>query len=227
MTYRTNEHRSIKKLDSVHFWPYGCLLGRRSDHTRDELRGLLLAEGHELLAEQGLKKFSGREVAKRAGYSVGTIYNVFGSLDRFILAINSRTFSLWADFLRGRLEQGGPDRIRSLVEGYFDFALAHPNLWSAIYDHRVAEDEDLDPADQQRRAELTGIVEAEVRAALPDPDMPEAGRLARSLIATVHGHCSFVLSGTFVLLEEPDPVGSALARVRESLAAQARIERSN
>jgi AcrR family transcriptional regulator len=196
-------------------------MGRRSDHTRDELSALLLDEGQKLLAEQGLAKFSGREVAKRAGYSVGTIYNVFGSLDRLILALNSRTFSLWAAFLRQRLEQGGPDRIRSLVEGYFDFALAHPKLWSAIYDHRVAEGEDLDPADQAKRAELTGIVEAEVRAALPDPDMPGAARLARSLIATVHGHCSYVVTGTFVLLEEPDPVGCALARVRECLAAQA------
>lgn len=195
-------------------------MGRRSDHTRDELRALLLDEGHKLLAEQGLAKFSGREVAKRAGYSVGTIYNVFGSLDRLILALNSRTFSLWSAFLRQRLEQGGPDRIRSLVEGYFDFALTHPKLWSAIYDHSVAEGDDLDPADQEKRAELTGIVEAEVRAVLPDPDMPGAARLARSLIATVHGHCSYVVSGTFALLEEPDPVGCALARVRECLAAQ-------
>ena len=29
---------------------------------------------------------------------------------------------------------------------------------------------------------------------------------ARSLIATVHGHCSYVVSGTFALLDEPDPV---------------------
>ena len=94
-------------------------MGRRSDHTREELRALLLAEGHKLLAEQGLAKFSGREVAKRAGYSVGTIYNVFRSLDRLSLALNAHTFSLWAAFLRQRLEQGGPDRIRSLVEGYF------------------------------------------------------------------------------------------------------------
>lgn len=196
-------------------------MGRRSDHTREELRALLLAEGHKLLAEQGLAKFSGREVAKRAGYSVGTIYNVFGSLDRLVLALNSHTFSLWAAFLRQRLEQGGPDRIRSLVEGYFEFALAQPKLWSAIYDHRVAEGEDLDPADQEKRAELTGIVEAEVSAVLPDPDMPGAARLARSLIATVHGHCSYVVTGTFALLEEPDPMGCALARVRECLAAQA------
>lgn len=195
-------------------------MGRRSDHTREELRALLIAEGHKLLAEQGLAKFSGREVAKRAGYSVGTIYNVFGSLDRLIGAINSHTFSLWADFLRQRLNEGGEDRIRSLVEGYFDFALAHPNLWSAIYDHRLAEGEQLDEADYDQRAALTAIVEKEVRAALPNPDMPEAARFARSLIATVHGHCSYVVTGTFALLEEPDPVGSALARVRECLAAQ-------
>lgn len=181
---------------------------------------MLIAEGHKLLAEQGLAKFSGREVAKRAGYSVGTIYNVFGSLDRLMGAINSHTFSLWADFLQGRLDEAGEDRIRSLVEGYFDFALAHPNLWSAIYDHRLAEGEQLDEADYDQRAALTAIVEKEVRAALPNPDMPEAARFARSLIATVHGHCSYVVTGTFALLEEPDPVGSALARVRECLAAQ-------
>ena len=50
--------------------------------------------------------------------------------------------------------------------------------------------------------------------------MPGADRFARSLIATVHGHCSYVVSGTFALLDEPDPVGNALARVRECIAAQ-------
>jgi len=198
-------------------------MGRRSDHTPQELRALLIAEGHGLLAEQGLARFSGREVAKRAGYSIGTIYNVFGSLDRLIVALNSHTFTLWAEFLRVRLRHGGEDRIKSLVEAYFAFALAHPNLWSAIYDHRLAEGEELGEADREQRARLTAIVEEEVRAALPIPDMPEAARFARSLIATVHGHCSYVVTGTFALLEEPDPVGSALSRVRECLAA--RLER--
>jgi hypothetical protein len=35
----------------------------------------------------------------------------------------------------------------------------------------------------------------------------------------VHGHCVFALNGTFALLEEHDPHGAALARVREVLAA--------
>ncbi|WP_347303677.1 TetR/AcrR family transcriptional regulator [Croceibacterium sp. TMG7-5b_MA50] len=194
-------------------------MGRRSDHTRDELQALLLSEGHRLLAEGGLARFSGREVAKRAGYSVGTIYNVFGSLDHLLVALNSHTFTLWANALERELSRGPADRIAALVEAYFAFARDHTHLWSAIYEHRVAPDL-LGPADHAARAALTTIVDAEVRAALPADTGTDIGRLTRSLIAVVHGHCSFALGGTFALLEEHDPAGSALARVRESLAMQ-------
>ncbi|MGZ8347481.1 MAG: TetR/AcrR family transcriptional regulator, partial [Allosphingosinicella sp.] len=70
-----------------------------------------------------------------------------------------------------------------------------------------------------RRRALTGIVEEEVARALPAAKSGRAPALARSLVATVHGHCFFALNGTFALLGEPDPRGAALARVRESLAA--------
>ena len=75
-------------------------MGRRSDHSREELEALIVAEGHRLLAETGYARFSAREVAKRIGYSIGTIYNVFADLDRLMMAINGRTFVLWAAFLR-------------------------------------------------------------------------------------------------------------------------------
>ena len=114
-------------------------MGRRSDHTPRELRTLLVETGQALMAETGMARFSGREVAKRAGYSVGTIYNVFGSLDGLIAAINTQTFTDWAQHLREALDRAGDDRIAALVRAYFSFALANPNLWSAIYEHRVAE----------------------------------------------------------------------------------------
>ena len=169
------------------------------------------------MAEVGYPQFSGREVARRAGYSVGTIYNVFGSLDGLLAAINTRTFVLWAQELRRRLNQSGEDRIASLVEGYFAFALENPLTWSAIYEHRVPEGQGLPEADLEGRATLTLIVEEEVVKALPKNTDLDVARYARSLIATVHGHCSYVVSGSFALLEETDPVGSALDRVRESL----------
>ena len=194
-------------------------MGRRSDHSRAELQRLIVKEGHRLMAELGFARFSAREVAKRIGYSIGTLYNVFGSYDRLILAINTETFRHWADYLRARLDDAGGDRIRALVEGYFGFARENPNLWMAIYDHRLPAGSVLPEEFQPDRGALAEIVVREVAAALPEGARDEAPRLARSLIANVHGHCIFALNGTFELMGVTDPVELALARVRESIAA--------
>lgn len=194
-------------------------MGRRSDHTRPELEELILNAGHALMAEQGFARFSAREVAKRVGYSVGTLYNVFGSADALVLAINTRTFAHWADHLRVALDRAGDDRIRALVEGYFAFASENTNLWMAIYDHRLPSGMAMPESDSTTRGVLTGIVTAEIAAHLGCVDDHRAAPLARSLIATVHGHCTFALTGSFALMGEEYPLEAALSRVRESITA--------
>ena len=194
-------------------------MGRRSDHTRAELEQLIVGAGHTLLAEVGYQRFSAREVAKRIGYSVGTIYNVFDSLDDLMLAINGRTFLIWAETVARNLEKAGPDRIAVLVAAYFDFATSNRNLWMAIYDHRLPVGVPLPDRYARQRRVLTDILQGEIAAVLPPETRDRAPELARSLLATVHGHCVFALNGTFALLDERDPHGTALARVREALAA--------
>lgn len=194
-------------------------MGRRSDHTRAELEALIIAAGHALLAETGYAGFSAREVAKRVGYSVGTLYNVFESHDDLMLAINTRTFVEWAAWIAGRLDQAGEDRIAVLVNSYFDFAATNRNLWMAIYDHRLPEGAPFPDRYAQDRRTLTVIVEREIARVLPPERVDRAPALTRSLLATVHGHCVFALNGTFALLEERHPRDAALARVREALAA--------
>ena len=194
-------------------------MGRRSDHSRAELRALIVAEAHKHMAEVGFLRFSAREVAKRIGYSIGTLYNVFGSLDALLVAVNTRTFDLWVEHLSRHLDRAGKDRIAAMVEGYFSFAERNPNLWMAIYDHRLPHDMTMPDGDAQQRGRLTRMVEAELARALGVPDDDRLARLTRSLVAVVHGHCSFALTGTFTLLGETDPEAAALTRVRETLAA--------
>lgn len=180
---------------------------------------MILAEGHRQMEEVGFARFSAREVAKRIGYSIGTLYNVFGTYDGLIVAINARTLSLWARFLEARLAEAGDDRIDTLVRAYFAFARAHPKSWAAIYDHRIAAGEPMPDFFAAALSRLTGIVVDEVARALPLRSRDAAPALARSLLASVHGHCVFAANGTFALLGEADPVGAAIARVREGLAA--------
>jgi AcrR family transcriptional regulator len=196
-------------------------MGRRSDHTRTELEALFVAEGRRQLAETGLARFSARDVAKRIGYSIGTLYNVFGSYDGLMLAINARTLALWAAHLRARLAESDDDRIATLVRGYFEFATQNPKTWIAIYEHHMADGAPAPDWYQVLAADLMGIVAGEIAAALPPERAAVALPLARSLVATVHGHCAFALYSTFSILGETAPIDAALARVREAIAAAA------
>lgn len=195
-------------------------MGRRSDHSRAELREIIISEGHRQMQAVGFAHFSAREVAKRIGYSIGTIYHVFGSYDELILAINGRTLDLWLGYLEARLAAPGADadRLTRAIDAYFEFAIVNRHAWTALYDFRLPDD--VEPPDDYRdrvRA-IMAVVEREVAGALPPASRDDAPALTRSLLATVHGHCFFTLNGTFRLLYENDPLAVARARVRDALA---------
>ena len=195
-------------------------MGRRSDHSRSELEALILETGQDLMEEVGFAHFSAREVAKRIGYTVGTVMRVFGSVDALVVAINSRTFTMWARWLEECLQgTQGRQRIRALVKGYFDFASQRRNLWSAIYEHRVPNRVGIPEHLAEQRSQLMNIVTHEIALVLPSERKDEAERLSRSLVATVHGHCSFALGGSFALMGETDPFDLAMRRVAEILRA--------
>ncbi|MEJ5978978.1 TetR/AcrR family transcriptional regulator [Novosphingobium sp. PS1R-30] len=193
-------------------------MGRRSDHSREELRALIVAEGHRQMVEVGFAKFSAREVAKAIGYSIGTIYNVFGSYDQLILAINGETLDRWLADLEAHLEGREQDRLRAAIDAYFDFALGQRNAWTALYDFRLPENEIMPEDYRIKVTAITEVVVREIRSELPPKHVAQAPALARSLLATVHGHCYFALNGTFALLGEQNPLAAALDRVDDALA---------
>jgi AcrR family transcriptional regulator len=194
-------------------------MGRRSDHSRAELEELILGAGEAHLAEVGFSGFSAREVAKRIGYSIGTIYNVFGSYDRLILAINARTLRSWAAFLEERLAAGQEDRIATLVHGYFDFAAQNRNRWMALYDHRMADRITLPEEFTDAFTDLVRLLQAQVAAEQQQGSEAEVLALTGSLVAIAHGHCMFELNGTYEMFGDWSPRDAALARIRDVLVS--------
>jgi AcrR family transcriptional regulator len=192
-------------------------MGRRSDHSRVELREMMIAEGHRQMADIGFARFSAREVAKKIGYSIGSIYNVFGSYDGFILAVNGRTLDLWRSYLSMQLDGVEHARLKTAIDAYFEFAIVNRHSWTALYDFRMPDDAQTPPEYQQKVTAIFNIVVAEVKLALPEKRQEEAEPLARSLLASVHGHCFFTLNGTFRMLGETDPLSAAMQRVEEAL----------
>ena len=188
--------------------------------SRPELSELILSEAQRHMGEVGFARFSSREVAKRIGYSVGTIYNVFPNLDALIVAVNTRTFEVWHRHVRSVLDADPADRIAAMVSAYFDFASTNPELWHALYAHRLAPGSSLSAEDQEIRGRLTSLIADEVSSVLPGLARDEVIGLTRSLIAVVHGHCSFQIGGSYALMGCADARPDALARVREILRSK-------
>ncbi len=65
-------------------------MGRRSSHTPEELRELIIQAATDLIEHGGLTGLSAREIARKIGYSPGTLYNVFADIDDLILTIEYR-----------------------------------------------------------------------------------------------------------------------------------------
>lgn len=71
-------------------------MARRSDHTRDELRTLILEAAWSIIGQENAEGLTARRVASEIGYAPGTVYNLFESMDDLILNINLRTLgSCW------------------------------------------------------------------------------------------------------------------------------------
>ena len=114
-------------------------MGRRNEHSRDELKALALRAAGDIVAESGAAALSMREVARRIGYTVGALYLVFTNLDDLIVHLNEQTIiELRASLerIRGRPNQPAQN-LRLLVAAYLGFALLHTARWRLVFEHRL------------------------------------------------------------------------------------------
>lgn len=115
-------------------------MGRRNEHTREELREIALQAAEHLVAEHGTAGLSTRKVVGHIGYTVGSLYMVFRNLDDLIVQMNERTLeSLQARLLAAIADQPPAAAIQALAQTYITFALTETHRWLAIYQHRMPE----------------------------------------------------------------------------------------
>jgi len=184
-------------------------MGRRSIHTPDELRELIIDATTGIIEQGGLEGLSAREIAKRIGYSPGTLYNVFENLDDLLLIIEARVL----DDLAGRLastDQSGPpnERLRRLVRAYFTFTQERPKLWNLLNEHRMPAGQVVPDWYQEKLDKLLSVLEEALGPLLVESDASTRRRHARTLWASVHGMTS--LSTAEKLSHVTAHAGSAL-----------------
>jgi AcrR family transcriptional regulator len=190
-------------------------LGRRSDHTREELRERILSAGEEIVTKSGLAGLTARQLADRIGYSVGTLYNFFEDLDDLVVHMNARTLDhMYAACARVTKRPGSEEALRAYARAYLRFTKDHDRLWAMVLDGSSHHHHVLPDWYQAKVARLLGLVE-EALAPLITGDK-ERKRSARVLWASLHGIVS--LAGAGAVESPPELVNDLITHYVAGLA---------
>jgi len=163
-------------------------MGRRSSHTPEELRELIIDAATDVIERTGLAGLSAREIARKIGYSAGTLYNVFADIDDLVLTIEQRLLEKLA--LRLNEVPKTADATQHLCDmaaAYLAFTQERPRLWNLLFEHHMPHDWKVPPNFQARMDALLGIVEQGLVPITANADPVRTQRAARVLWASVHG----------------------------------------
>lgn len=135
----------------------------------NELVAAILDAAVQVLAKEGVQRFTTARVAARAGVSVGSLYQYFPNKAAILFRLQSdewrRTSELLRDILADRAKPPPPARLRALVHAFIRSECEEAAIRVALNDaaplYRDA------PEAHEARAAGEGIVAAFMREVLP------------------------------------------------------------
>lgn len=171
-------------------------MGRRSDHTREELKELFIEAGQRLVMEDGLHSLNARAVAAKIGYSVGTLYNVFRNLSDLVVHINGRTLASMRDRLEEAIRNRDPNAAFGDVIGkaYMEFAHQNLSLWRLMFEYQFPEGESMPEWWREEIESMFRMVENSIRPVFKGDDQ-QIATAARVIWAGLTGITLLAYSG--------------------------------
>ncbi len=172
----------------------------------DEIRQKMIANTLAHMDSDGLSGVKARTVAKEAGVSVGTVYNLFGSIDGLIQETNTLILENFAAEALGkiapldeerqkRLENGEitpaqalEERLLSMADIYMDFVERNEKRWAAMLSYNQGRAVDILSNDYDRlQAELFSFLGKSLLGTRLGDDEPTRAMTSRMLWSAVHG----------------------------------------
>jgi AcrR family transcriptional regulator len=163
-------------------------MGRRSVHSPEELRQLILDASQTIIERNGITGLSAREIARMIGYSPGTLYNIFENLDDVLLTLQVQLLGRTVDHLkRVPLGADGEKNIAALAHAYVDFALANRRLWNLFVSHNLPSGSKMPPLYIEHINTLIGIIKTALAPLAPNASLESLDATARTLWAGLYG----------------------------------------
>lgn len=106
--------------------------------TKDKIHDALIKKGRDLVRRKGAEFLTARKLSEATGYSVGTIYNQFANMDKFILEQNMLTLDELYLVLKKLLPDTNPYKnLNRYIDAFVAFVLSQPNLWFLLFNFHI------------------------------------------------------------------------------------------
>ncbi len=158
---------------------------------------MVLQAAEALVAEEGSKALTMRNVALEIGYTVGSIYMVFENMNDLVLQLNARTLDALIEQIDNLPAQPPAQAIEAIAGIYLDFAGCHFNCWTLIFEHRQPNDMALPDWYGAKIEHAFSRFEAEFKQLAVERTEAQAKQAARALWGGIHGICMLSLTGKF------------------------------
>ncbi len=179
-------------------------MARRSDHTREELKDMILQSAWGIIGQEGFEGLTARKIAKDVGYAPGTIYNLFDSLDDLYLLINSRTLDHLNTVLNSEAcndpGKNPVDNMKAMAALYMQFARECRPYWLMLFSPQLPEVRKDYSWYQEKIDQLFLPLERQLCRNFPAKEPKQCKMAARLLWASVHGLCFLQETGKIPLV---------------------------
>ena len=176
-------------------------MGRRSDHSRDEIRNMAINAAANVVETEGYQSLTARKVASKIGYTVGTLYHVFHNFDDLVMHVNAQTIDEMAALIqrKTRKKRSPEVRIRAMAEYYVQYATDHPDRWRLVFEHEQPRAMPAPAQMTERRDVMFEMVAENLRELSPERVPHEVSHTATALWSGIHGICILALTGKLYL----------------------------
>jgi AcrR family transcriptional regulator len=166
-------------------------MGRRSDHTRDELHRMALDAARDITEREGLRGLGARRVVRQIGYTIGTLYNLFDDFDDLIIQMNGETLDALYDHCSALpMDKDPKENLRALASVYLEFTRAHPKLWNANFEHRLPDGRQSPDWYNEKALRLRMLTESAIASMFSDGETNLIRHHALVLWTSLHGMAS-------------------------------------
>jgi AcrR family transcriptional regulator len=113
-------------------------MARRNDHTKEDLRELILDSAEKIIVRNGYKHLTARRLAQKIGYTPGTIYTFFKNIDNLILTINANTLDLLFEQIKiAMCKSKCPEKqISNIAEVYQNYNRQEYHRWELLFEYQ-------------------------------------------------------------------------------------------